>query len=273
MSIVLLARINFWLGILLIAPLLWLAFSYIPATKVGPFENRLTITLTPFILWLLNYLHPTLSKNTEKIEKRFKQQRHTKLFERDDLIDLIEKQKHQTDSRFTAEELEIAKRSLEFGEHTVGDVLTPAEETKSVLEMDHVGPVLIDEIYKTGQKYALVRDKKDGPLVGVLEAGQLGIHSQGLVANLMRPTIYYLHEDDNLSEALKAFFITNFPVFVVVNSHEEFVGIVTIENVLKQLVGHIPGDDFSEYASLNVVANKYNENHHASEANNTTETD
>src|SRR5262249_11847496 len=151
------------------------------------------------------------------------------LFERDDLIDLIAKQKRQHDSRFTLEELDIAKRALEFSDKTVSEILIPKKDTKTVLAREHVGPVLIDEIYKSSQKYILVKESEKGQFIGVLDAETLGISTEGSVSNLMRPTIYYLHEDDNLSEALRAFFVTNFPVFIVVNSQEEFVGIATVE--------------------------------------------
>lgn len=258
-TIILLSRsLPVWLSLLVVGPLLWLAFSFMPATKVSSYSMNLTLYVTPLITWILGYLHPSLSSSTEKIEKRLQKAKRTKLFEKDDLIHLIEEQQNQQDSRFTKEELEIARRALQFGDHKVSDILIPAKSTKTILSMDHLGPVLIDEIYQSKQKYILVCEKKKGPFVGILEAENLGLHSQGLVHNLMRPTVYYLHEDDTLSEALKAFFVTNFPVFVVVNEHEEFAGIVTVEEILKKLMGHIPGDEFSEYTNPSAVANRHN---------------
>jgi CBS domain containing-hemolysin-like protein len=73
----------------------------------------------------------------------------------------------------------------------------------------------------------------------------------------MDETVYYVHENDTLSEALHAFFVTNHPMFIVVNSFEEFVGIITVENILHQLLGHIPGEEFDQYANLSAVAAKH----------------
>jgi CBS domain containing-hemolysin-like protein len=73
----------------------------------------------------------------------------------------------------------------------------------------------------------------------------------------MEPTVYYLHENDTLSEALHAFFVTNHPLFVVVDSFEEYVGVVTIENILHTLLGHIPGDDFDQYTDSSAVAARH----------------
>jgi CBS domain containing-hemolysin-like protein len=46
-------------------------------------------------------------------------------------------------------------------------------------------------------------------------------------------------------------------MFVVINSFEEYVGILSIEKVLKQLLGHVPGDDFDQYANPVAVAARH----------------
>jgi CBS domain containing-hemolysin-like protein len=73
----------------------------------------------------------------------------------------------------------------------------------------------------------------------------------------MHGSVYYVHENDSLSEALHAFFVTNHPLFVVVNSFEEFVGVLTVESILRQLLGHVPGDDFDQYTDLAAVAARH----------------
>lgn len=182
---------------------------------------------------------------------------HTKLFERDDLLELIERQQQQTDSRISPEELEIAKRALSFSDHKVADLLTSRKQIKTVLADDTIGPILIDEVHKSGQDYVLVSEKAKGPVIGTLEFGKLGLGSTGKVRDVMNPTIYYVHENDDLSAALHAFFVTNHSMFVVVNSFEEYVGIITVESMLHQLLGHIPGDDFDQYADLSAVAARH----------------
>jgi CBS domain containing-hemolysin-like protein len=122
---------------------------------------------------------------------------------------------------------------------------------------DTLGPVLIDEVHKSGQEFVLVREAKKGPVIGSLEFAKLGLGSKGKVRDLMNPTVYYIHENDTLTEALHAFFVTNQPMFVVVNSFEEFIGILTVENILHQLLGHIPGDDFDQYTNLAAVAARH----------------
>lgn len=257
-SLVLLAReLPIWISLLVVGPLLWITFSLLPATRTSGLGARLATLVTPAIAWLLNYLHPLLSRGAAVVEHRYTAPHHTKLFERDDLLDLIQRQSQQTDNRLSAEELEIARRALSFDDRQVADVLTPRKQIKTVQADATVGPILIDELHQGGQDFVLVRDGAKGPFVGTLRISQLGIKSSGQIRDLMDDTVYYLHESDSLSEALHAFFVTNHPLFVVVNSFEEYVGIITVENILRELLGHLPGDDFDQYADLTAVASRH----------------
>jgi CBS domain containing-hemolysin-like protein len=243
--------------LLIIGPLLWAAFSWLPASRITGIGARLTVLVTPLVVWLLNLLQPLLGRGSDAVHHRITVPQHTGLFERGDLIDLIEQQQRQHDSRLTEDELEIARRALSFDDYKVSDVLVPRKSVKTILAGDTIGPVLIDELHKNGQGYTLVRETPKGDFTGTLAFGQLNLKSTGQVQNVMDKKIYYLHENDSLSQALHAFFKTNCPVFVVTNSSEEFVGIITIDNILRQLLGHIPGDDFENYSDISAVATRH----------------
>lgn len=257
-SIILLARLlPIWIGLLIVGPLLWATFSWLPASRVTAFGVRLTLIVTPPIVWLLNYVGPLLSRGADTAYQHRPALAHTGLFERSDLIELIEQQQRQTDSRFNDEELEVARRALNFSEYKVHDALIPRKKIKTVLANDTVGPVLIDELHKNAQGYALVRDTPKGDIVGLLAFKRLGIESQGRVQDIMSPDVYYVHENDSLTLALHAFFDTHQPLFVVVNSFEEFVGILTVEGILRQLLGDIHADGLDDSHGLEAVASRH----------------
>lgn len=255
---ILLARqLQIWISLLIVAPLLWIAFSLVPSSRITRFGTWLSVMVTPAVAWVLNYVHRPLSRATGTVEKRYTAPHHTRLFERDDLIDLLQRQRQQEDSRFTDEELDIAIRALTFDDHLVGDIMAPLKKIKTVLAGDTVGPILINELHESGQEQALVREKAKGPFVGTLRFSQLSIDSKGKVGDIMLPTVYYLHENDTLGEALHAFFITNHPVFVVVNNAAEYVGVIGLDDILRQLTGHLPGDDFRQYTDAEAVAARH----------------
>lgn len=257
-SLVLLARqFPVWASLLIVGPLLWVAFSLIPSTRTTKIGVLITRLITPFLVWLLNYLHPLLDRGTDYVERRYDATGHTKLFEREDLLELIKRQQHQPDNRLTDEELEIVRRALSFNDYKVSDVMTSRKRIKTVLAGDTIGPVLIDDIHKSGHDCALVRETRKGPIIGTLAFKRLNLQSSGHVRDHMESTVYYLHESDPLGQALHAFFVTNHAEFVVINSSEEYIGVLTIEDILRQLLGHVPGDDFDQYANPVLVAGRH----------------
>jgi CBS domain containing-hemolysin-like protein len=246
-----------WLSLLAVILLLWAAYSWLPQSRTTPVGRRLTLLANPVILWLLGHLHPALDRTAGIVEKRYTAEDHTGLYEREDLVSLIEQLQTQHDSRFSEEELEIAKRALSFDEFEVSSILTPKKSVKSALADDTVGPVLIDELHKSQQDHILVRQSAKGEFVGTLNYKHLNLHSSGKVKDYMDASINYVHEDDSLSQALKTFFDTNNALFVVVNNAEEYIGIVTIENILKQLLGHMPGEDFDQHSNPAAVVARH----------------
>lgn len=248
-----------WLALIAVVLLLWAVYSWLPASRTTSIGVSLTTLVNPFVLWLVGHMHRILDRPTKAAERRLDFGQHTGLYERDDLLHLIQKQQHQHDSRFSEEELEIAKRALSFADYTVSDVLTPKKSVKTVLADDTVGPVLIDELHKSQQNYVLVRESAKGEFVGTLNYKLLGLHSSGKVKDYANPAIYYIHEDDSLNQALHTFFVTNRSLFVVVDNAEEYIGIVTIDSILRQLLGHIPGEDESadQHASPSAVVARH----------------
>lgn len=257
LSVILLAKVlSVWLSLLIIAPLLYLVFSFLPASRVSKGGLVITRLLSPVLAWLLNYLEPWLSRFTGYILSKYEPLRHTGIYERQDLVEFLDQQKSQPDSRITVKELETLTRALEFSNKKVSDVLLPRKKVKTLLANDTVGPILIDELHKKAQKHVLVKESKKGDIVGTLAFSELGINSHGTVRDVMDDTLYYLNVDDTLSDALEAYFNTTQTMFVVVNEFEEYVGIVTLENIIKELLVEEKQPDFDNYTSIQAVATR-----------------
>jgi len=257
-SFVVLARsLPIWASLLIVGPIIWIAFSFLPATRVTKLGIRLTKLTTPFIAYILNYFHPALSRGNDVVAKRYRSGQHTGLYERQDLLELLDKQLGQQDSRFSEEELSITKNALAFSDYKVADVLTPMDKIKTVLAGETIGPILIDEIHKSGQEYVLVSDKKGGEIVGSLPVNKLGISSRGKVSDLMDANVYFVNSEDSLADALHAFFATNRALFVVVDDNANHVGIISVATIVRQLLGHIPGDEFEKYSDPDLVASRH----------------
>jgi len=238
-----------WLGLILVALLIYLTFSLLPSIAL----DRLTLLAgricAPMLAWLLNYLHKRLLFITNQLKPHYQQNQHTGLFEISDLSELIRRQKNQPDNRIDAQDLELLKTVLAFEDKKVADVYLTKKQVRHVLASDVIGPILINELHQHKLKLALVREEPKGDIIGSLAAEQLSIHSTGLVGDVMKRELYYLHEEDPLDEAIKAFVATNEDIFVVIDEQGKYLGVITLNMVLEQLFGHVTLDKRSDYTN------------------------
>jgi CBS domain containing-hemolysin-like protein len=210
---------------------------------------------TPALSWMLERLQPVFSVIGRFVRKHRPVRVHTGLYEKSDLIELLEKQKVQDDNRIIPGEIELLQHALSFGDKLVANALVPKRVVKSVASSEPVGPILMADLHASGHSRFPVYDGKKDNVVGVLYLHDLVTAKQvGTVVDVMKTKMTYVHEDFTLYQTLQAFLKTKHHLFLVVNSFEEFVGIITIEDVLEQMIGKAIVDEFDQYDDLRAVA-------------------
>lgn len=221
---------------ILIFAMIWIIFIWLPSTRLSSASMQLTRTLTPAIARVLHTLDPLLQK-TYRVATKHYVAPHSGLYELRDMLNLLDLQAGQTDSRITAEEIQLMRRVLEFGDRHVRDVMQPRSAVKTIAADDSVGPVLLDEIHASGHSNMLVtKTARSKEFVGAVVAGDLKLRSSGLVADHMIPGVLYVHENDSLADALHAFYETRMRVFVVVDNHQDYIGALFLEDILTSLL-------------------------------------
>lgn len=209
----------------------------------------------PGISWLLERLQPVLDPLVRMFRRHNPVTIHTGMYEKADIVDLLERQKDQADSRIHPSEVELLQHALTFGDKQVSDAMVPKRVVTMVSTKDAIGPVLMDELARSGHSRFPVYDGKKENVVGILYLHDLvGTKETGAVENLMNSKLTYVHEDFTLYQVLQAFLKTKHHLFLVVNSFEELVGIITIEDVLEQVIGKPIVDEFDRYDDLRAVA-------------------
>lgn len=255
--VVLAQHLPSWLAFIAGLGLLWLAFAWIPYTSTNTLNIWIAQRAAPSLAWLLRHLYPLLDK-VAVVTRRWRVDVHTGLYEKEDLLDLLDQQRSQPDNRLSETELAIAKNALTFGDKIIRDIMTPRNMTKMVSSDDQIGPVLMDELHDSGHsRFPVYEGKNQNRIIGTLYLREaLAAQSGGIVKELMDKKVYFMHDEELLDESLQAFLKTRHHLFVVVNSFEDIVGIVTLEDVLEQIVGKPIIDEFDTYDDLRTVANK-----------------
>ena len=252
-----------WFAFLAIGFVLWFGFVWLPAREATRLSLWLAEQLAPLFAKLLEYLHPLFQKVSRFVLKHRPVSVHTGLYDVEDLQDLFARQKVQSDNRIGQDVLAIVEQALSFGGKKVSDIVVPRRVVKAVSANDEIGPLLLDDLHKSGHSRFPVYDGKHDNIVGILFLRQaVRAKSGGAIQKSMSQQVCYVHEDQPLTEALQAILKTHQQLFVVVNSFEEYVGIITIEDVMEAAIGKQIVDEFDEYEDLRAVAAKMAEKEH-----------
>lgn len=225
------------LGFVVIVLGLVLAYLWLPRTRVGSPTMRLAVWLTPPVARVLRLLHPLLKRGSRVVEG-LAGATHTGLFEREDVYELIEWQRQQHDSRLSEQDLARMRSALQLGEYKVGDAMVSRKHVKAVRIDEAISPGLLDELYTSGHAYFPVYEDKTTDIVGLLSLDSVaGTKRQGSVRDYYSPHLAYVHEADTLEQALRTFGDSRQHLLAVVNSLNEYVGIITLSDITHWLLG------------------------------------
>ena len=156
----------------------------------------------------------------------------------------------------TRDELLRFKASQAFDDQAVEDIMTPISVVDTARVDDSLGPLVLDDLHKTGHSRFPVIDGDAHHVVGILYLHDIiNLKSaKPTVRDAMDPRVHYIHQNQSLEHALNGFLKSHRHLFVVVNDYRETVGILTLEDVLESLVGKKIVDEFDQYEDLRAVA-------------------
>ncbi len=244
-----------WVALTSIAVFLYLGFVWLPAARISAVSERIAAYSAPVLEKIVSFAHPVIDFVVRTVRKHRPVRVHTGLYDRQDLIDLLATQQVTPGNRIEKLEIGIAAHALTFGDKTIGECMTPRRAIKLVAATDQLGPIVLDELHASGHSRFPVYETKQDNIVGTLYLHDLvQVKGNTSVSSLMRKKVFFLHEDQSLHDALQAVLTTHHHMFIVVNSFEEFVGVISSEDVFEAIVGKPIMDEFDKYEDMRAVA-------------------
>ena len=177
----------------------------------------------------------------------------TKLDSREELEHLVT----ESGTLLDGNERKLILHSLKFNDRTVSEVMIPKSMIDSIDKKELLGPLVLDDLHKTGHSRFPVIDKDIDHVVGMLHIQDLltiSAKRSETVEKTMMPRVFYIREDQTLQHALSAFLRTHHHLFVVVNEYRETVGLISLEDVIEALLGRKIVDEFDAHDDLRAVA-------------------
>ena len=150
---------------------------------------------------------------------------------------------------------------LTFGRKTVMQVMTPKSVVDTIKATEVLGPLVLDDLHKTGHSRFPVIGEDIDHIVGILYVRDvLSVDTDRqhsiTVEQAMSKRVYYIRDDHTLDQALSAFLRTHHHLFVVINVYRETVGILTLEDTLEALLGRRIIDEFDAHDDMRAVASR-----------------
>ncbi len=216
----------------------------IPKSVFQHFADRLIYFIVPFTEFSRKILYPFLliAKIITKIVFfifRLEQKRE-KILTREELLDALILESEGIEEF----EKKIVANVLIFEERRLGEIVVPLSDVAAVPLGSKIGDII--HIFKdTGFSRIPVYKKRIDQIVGVIRAYDLAEASaDDPVDKIVRP-IRYLPEFTSLPNVLKGFKQFKDHMAVVVDERGATMGIITLEDVLEEIVGEIR-DEFSK---------------------------
>ncbi|MBI5066102.1 HlyC/CorC family transporter [Candidatus Woesearchaeota archaeon] len=146
------------------------------------------------------------------------------------------------------DEYEILKRGLLFSDKIVKEAMTPIKKTFFVEKHAVLESNLLKEIRSQAHSRIPVYDKINDKVVGILYSKDLISvlpERKMPVWKLMRKNAIFVKDSNKLDEILNLFRQKKTHIFIVLDSFGKATGIITLEDVLEEIVGEII-DEYDE---------------------------
>ncbi len=148
--------------------------------------------------------------------------------------------------------LSMIEGVFQVSEMQVRDIMIPRAQMATVNEDDAIG-LMLETVIESGHSRFPVMDDKQESVVGILLAKDLlrylrpGQTEEFVLEDVMRPAVF-IPESKRLNILLREFRASKNHMAIVIDEYGSPAGLVTIEDVLEQIVGEI--DDEHDRAEI-----------------------
>jgi CBS domain containing-hemolysin-like protein len=210
----------------------------------------------PYIIAVMEVMRPVskpLSKMLDRSGKGYSPDMQTAA---DELMLILKDHEATAEKQIETDELEIVRHALSFGDKFVRDVMTPNSMVLAIEAGQEFTMGALKELTESGHSRFPVYEGDINNIVGILYIRDLiAKKNQNLTAGQAADRqVNFVNEKQMLDHALNAFLKTKRHLFIVVNEFGETVGIITIEDILEEIIGHEIVDEFDKFDDLRAVA-------------------
>ena len=160
------------------------------------------------------------------------------IYSKKELMKIIEEHEGAKESDVDADEERIVKGALTFSDKCAKDVMTPRIVMKTLEYSQKIDKSLLASLGDSSySRIPVYKDKVDN-IVGILYLSNLiGEKSIGkIIGQVTDKEVFFVDENKKLDITFKAFLNTRHHLFIVNNEFGGVVGIITLEDILEEII-------------------------------------
>lgn len=157
----------------------------------------------------------------------------------EELISMVKEA--EEDGEFDEDEGQIIKSAIEFSDLEIGDIFTPRIDVTAIsqdLSIEEISQVFIESGYS---RIPVYRDNFDN-IIGILYYKDFYAAKEAKktfdITKLLKP-VFYLTKNQKIDDVLKEFQSKQLHFGVILDEFGSIAGIVTLEDILEEIVGEI----------------------------------
>ena len=216
----------------------------IPKTVAIRYSEKTSLFTAPVLEVFIKMFGPVINFFTAAsnlILKLFgaRPQKRSPLISEEELKLMIEIGKEE--GVLSDEERKMLHRIFEFGDTKVSEVMVPKEKIVAI-DSSSDAEKLLDILVEEGHARIPVYNGTVDNIIGIIYARDLLYiwRNKGLVVleDLIHP-VYYVVSGKRVNELLREFQLKHIQIAIVVDEHKKTLGVVTLEDLIEEIVGEI----------------------------------
>lgn len=178
-----------------------------------------------------------------------------------DLLTILDDSDTRGVTGVDTDERRIARGSLLFSDRSASNVMTPNTVVKTISYNQILDHDRLIDLRNTGYSRIPVYENDQHNFTGILYLKDLiGIDIPCKVSDVMDSTIHFVHSNDPLDKVLSEFISTKIHLFVVLNEFGGFDGVITVEDILEEIIGQEIMDEDDDIPDLRMYAKARQQN-------------
>jgi CBS domain containing-hemolysin-like protein len=227
-----------------------------PRTKRPVASLSMAAKASPIFETILRISFPVSRKLEHKLRRITMPESEPTIYSRQELLETIKHSRQRLSKVMDIQQIEALENALNFNNQLVGDYMVALDKSYFISGEESLSPVVFGEIFSSGLTRIPVYQGNNQHIIGTLFARDITKNEGKKINQVMHSDVYYINEQNTLADAYNILLETNHHLLIVVNEFEDVVGILSIEDVIKQLMKQNKKHKLPDASNIKLMSKK-----------------